>query len=242
MINNTSDGRVSSLERIASINHVDGFDPSVFAVDYTDLNTGEMRKRLPIMPLLAWFRLVFPEGKIAVSVTEGQECFIANAKIYPSYKDSPDSYIGEATVSRGHCADKPTVSPREWAQTAAIGVALRNAGFGLQFGMVGDEFLPASPDVTNNETGFRPDTESDTVTVTSPTVLQMEQEPTLEEKAKAAMLLPCPISKYSGKTMGDVLLLDPGAIKWIAEKFSKDEKIRAGAAAICEYAADQAAD
>ena len=140
MSQNNPIDKSSGMELIATINHVDGFDPSAFAVDYTDLNTGEVRKRLPIMPMLAWFRLKYPEGKIAVSVKPLKDCFEATAKIYPSYKDSPDAYIGEATASRGYCADKPSVSPREWAQTAAIGIALRNAGFGLQFGMVGDDF------------------------------------------------------------------------------------------------------
>ena len=51
-----------------------------------------------------------------------------------------DQFLAEATASRGYLPDKPTVSPREWAQTAAVGIALRNAGFGLQFGAAGDSF------------------------------------------------------------------------------------------------------
>ncbi len=30
--------------------------------------------------------------------------------------------------------------PKEWAQTAAVGIALRNADFGLQFGAAGDVY------------------------------------------------------------------------------------------------------
>ena len=55
--------------------------------------------------------------------------------LYTSYKDPVEYYLAEATASRGVSADKPSVSPREWAQTAAVGIALRNAGFGLQFAM-----------------------------------------------------------------------------------------------------------
>ena len=54
-----------------TIHKVEGFDPSVYAIDYTDLNTGETRKRLPVMAQMTWFRLVYREGKIAVSVTAG---------------------------------------------------------------------------------------------------------------------------------------------------------------------------
>ena len=51
---------------IGNINKVEGFDPAPLAVDYTDLTSGETRKRLPVMAQLAWFRLKYPEGRIAV--------------------------------------------------------------------------------------------------------------------------------------------------------------------------------
>ena len=53
---------------LSTINKVEGFDPSVLAVEYIDLTTQEKRKRLPVMAQLAWFRLKHPEGKIAISV------------------------------------------------------------------------------------------------------------------------------------------------------------------------------
>ena len=34
---------------LEQINAVEGFDPRPFAVDYTDLGTGQTRKRLPVM-------------------------------------------------------------------------------------------------------------------------------------------------------------------------------------------------
>ena len=128
-----------------TIHQVTGFDPSVYAVLYTDLGTGETRKRLPVMAQMAWFRLVYPEGKIAVTVIPGQDCFVASARIYPSYKDPAECYLAEATASRSYDPAKPSVSPREWAQTAAVGIALRNAGFGLQFNAAGDDFMTQAP-------------------------------------------------------------------------------------------------
>ena len=113
------------LAKLDSIHKVEGFDPSPFAVDYTDLNTQETRKRLPVMIQMAWFRLKYPEGRIAIQVSPGKDCFVATARIYPSYKDPVDCYLAEATASRGPDASKPSVSPREWAQTAAVGIALR---------------------------------------------------------------------------------------------------------------------
>lgn len=69
MSQNAQNEKASALELIAKIHQVQGFDPAAFAVDYTDLNTGEVRKRLPIMPLLAWFRMVYTVGDKAGLVT-----------------------------------------------------------------------------------------------------------------------------------------------------------------------------
>ena len=77
--NNTAQNSV-----LNTIHKVEGFDPAAYAVPYVDLNTGETRKRLPVMAQMAWFRLVYREGKIAVSVTPGKDCFVATARVYPS--------------------------------------------------------------------------------------------------------------------------------------------------------------
>ena len=146
MSQNNSNDKTAMLAEIAKINAVEGFEPSVFAVDYTDLTTGEVRKRLPVMTQIAWFRMKYPEGKIAVSAVPNGDCFVATAKIYPSYKAGENEFLAEATASRAPAADKPSVSAREWAQTAAIGVALRNAGFGLQFSVAGEDFSELAPD------------------------------------------------------------------------------------------------
>ena len=134
----TNAAKTAALEAISKINAVEGFDPAPLAVQYDDLNSGESRKRLPVMVQMAWFRLKYPEGRVAISVSPGKDCFVATARVYHHFSDPPEQFLAEATASRGYLADKPGVSPREWAQTAAVGIALRNAGFGLQFGAVGE--------------------------------------------------------------------------------------------------------
>ena len=84
-----SNEKTAMLTKLATINQVEGFDPEVFAVEYTDLNTGETRKRLPVMAQMAWFRLKYPEGRIAIQVSPGKDCFVASARVYPSSKDAP---------------------------------------------------------------------------------------------------------------------------------------------------------
>lgn len=247
MSQNNSNDKQAMMAVIENINKVEGFDPAPFAVDYTDLNSQETRKRLPVMIQMAWFRLKYPEGKIAVTVTPAKDCFVATAKVYPKYNDPADCYLAEATASRGICEDKPSVSPREWAQTAAVGIALRNAGFGLQFAMAGEDFEQVAPD----ELGLMgtPQTDSGAV-VTNAEAATTEEEYTVidvpkkelsyEERLNNAMTVPCPISKYSGKTLGEVLREDPKALKWVAEKFTGSEEIKAAAKLICEYALQQA--
>ena len=47
MSQNNTNAKTAMLAKLDSIHKVEGFDPSPFAVDYTDLNTQETRKRLP---------------------------------------------------------------------------------------------------------------------------------------------------------------------------------------------------
>lgn len=63
MSQNNSNDKAAMLAKIEGINKVDGFDPTPFAVDYTDLETGEVRKRLPVMIQMAWFRMKYSRMK-----------------------------------------------------------------------------------------------------------------------------------------------------------------------------------
>ena len=53
--NNPSD-KSAILESLNSINQVEGFDPMLFAVEYTDMATGKSRKKIPVLIQIAWFR------------------------------------------------------------------------------------------------------------------------------------------------------------------------------------------
>ena len=236
-----SDNKTASMEMIGKINVVEGFDPEPFAVEYSDLNTSEKRKRLPVIYQMAWFRLRYPEGKIAVTVEPGKDCFVATARVYPSYKDSPDSFLAEATASRGYCKDKPSVSPREWAQTAAVGIALRNAGFGLQFGMAGEETMDDTiGELMSGSLAEDGDEVPTEVPFAGTEKEAAPQELTLEQQYEKAVEVRCPINKFKGKTLGDVLAMDPGALKWLAQKYTKDPEVQKAAQIICDYAMEQA--
>ena len=229
-------------EIIEKINAVEGFDPTVFAVDYTDSKTGETMKRLPVMIQIAWFKLKHPESKIAVQVTKEKEYFVAKARIYASYKDPVDCYLSEASASRTYSEDKPSVSPREWAQTAAIGIALRNAGFGLQFQIAGEDFDSVAPNeleqTSTSTESTVPDTDSSQNSKNEEpyTAEEYTAELTDEEKLEKAYQTPCPITKYSGKTLAEVLTVDPHALVWVANKYKGTPEISDAAKLICEHA------
>ena len=161
---------------------------------------------------------------------------------------SIDQYLAEATASRGYLPDKPTVSPREWAQTAAIGRALQYAGFGLQFAAAGDAFdMPAVDELSgivwSGEESPQDLPElggaSANMHMTMPMPTPAAQTPV--DPLEKAMSTPCPISKYSGKTLGDVLREDPKALVWVANKFQGDPEISAAAKLICEQSMEESA-
>ncbi len=243
--NSNENKKAEMLAKISNINKVEGFDPSPFVMDFTDLATGESHKRLPVMTQIAWFRMKYPEGRLAVQVSVSKDCFVATARVYTSYKDPVDAYLAEASVSRGFCQDKPSVSPREWAQTAALGVALRNAGFGLQFEMAGDDY----PDIAANEfegtfknDSTLPETDGSTEEPIQEKINITEQpkELSLEEKVQIAMAIPCPLQKHAGRTLGDLVSVDPNFLKYLAEKYQRDEKVSIAAKLICDYIYDNA--
>jgi len=223
----------AALAKISAINAVEDFDPAPLAVDYTDMNTGETRKRLPVMAQVAWFRLKYPDGRFTISVTPGPDCFVAVARVYKNYMDPVDCFLSEASASRGYLSDKPTVSPREWAQTAALGIALRNAGFGLQFHAVGESFDEPAVDELGQLIEPQPSSgdrdESYQASEAAP-------EQSAEDPFERAKKMLCPIQKHFDKTLGDLIKLDPGALVWIANKYTGRPEVSAAAKLICDHA------
>jgi|GEM_PF-239872 len=263
---NNGQANEAALLLINKINAVEGFDPATLAVEYGNLNDGSKRYRLPVMAQMAWFRLKYPEGRISVSVKPVKEYFVAEARVYANYKDSVECYLAEGSASRGAVADKPTVSPREWSQTAAIGIALRNAGFGLQFSIAGDSFednalnefpfsgendspdsaddtassekaAPSVSEIKSSQINTQAKTPSDE-TVQLQVLSPAQSEITPLEKALTAL---CPIAKHKDKTLGDMVRIDPSAVAYVAKNAGKyGDEIAGFAKLICEEALKQA--
>ena len=244
MSQNVSNDKQKMLTMIDGINKVEGFDPYPLAIDIADLNSSESRKHLPVVVQIAWFRMKYPEGKISTTVTRDQDYYVATSRVYPSYNEGGEAYLAEGTAARKYNAEMPSVNPREWAQTASVGIALRNAGFGLQFALAGEDIEPtplysgSEKPVDSSGAVSGAEVNADEYSAAEPPAPPAEL--TMEEKYARALMVPCPITKYSGKTWGEVVTFDPRAIRWCAESFQGDPAVSDAAKVIIEYAVQQA--
>ncbi len=134
-------------EAVAALNRVEGFNPIELARTISKENQEE-QLYLDVKYRKLWFRLVHPLGKIIsriVNYTENMA--LVEARIYLDKCDAVDNYISNS-FSQKFRSDDPQFGDKflEMAETAAIGRALADAGFGVQFADVGEENDPAQVD------------------------------------------------------------------------------------------------
>ena len=134
-------------ETVAALNRVEGFNPMELARTLTKEGQ-EDQLYLDVKYRKLWFRLVHPLGKIVSSIRSFTENMaIVEARIYLDKCDAEENYIANAFSQRFRTND-PNFGDKflEMAETAAVGRALSDAGFGLQFADVGEENDPMQVD------------------------------------------------------------------------------------------------
>ena len=129
---------VNEMTAISELNRVEGFDPTKFMRRLTEVDeNGQQNDRmyLEVAYRKLWFRLKHPEGAIRKFICEVNDQFaIMEARVYLDRRDPEESYIANAIVKRYfHPEDKLGDKYLEIAETAAVGRALADAGFGIQF-------------------------------------------------------------------------------------------------------------
>ena len=129
---------VNEMTAISELNRVEGFDPTKFMRRLTEVDeNGQPSERmyLEVAYRKLWFRLKHPEGAIRKFIREVNDQFaIMEARVYLDRRDPEESYIANAIVKRYfHPEDKLGDKYLEIAETAAVGRALADAGFGIQF-------------------------------------------------------------------------------------------------------------
>ena len=124
----------SDCAAVGQLNHVDGFDPQKYMrVIQTD--DGGQGLYLDVKYRKLWFRLKHPMGKIKkLFHTLNEQVAICEARVYLSKDDGEEQYVGSGFAQRYFKPnDRMGEHYVENAETAAIGRALAEAGFGSQF-------------------------------------------------------------------------------------------------------------
>ena len=70
---------------------------------------------------------------------------------------------------------------------------------------------------------------------------QPKKELTAEEKYQKALDTECTVSKYRGKKMSEILMLDANFLNWLVNKYQYQDVNKEAAQVICEYASKQVA-
>lgn len=140
------------VEGIRNLNKVEGFDPRKYMrVIQQEGQSGKYYLDVAFRKL--WFRLKYPEGKIVKKILKlTDQVAIVEARVYLNKNDAEENFISNALAQKYMTADGQFGNKYvELAETAAVGRALSDAGFGLQFA---DKEEDIDPEVT--EAPFEP--------------------------------------------------------------------------------------
>lgn len=134
------------VTEIRNLNKVEGFDPRKYMrVIQQEGQAGKYYLDVAFRKL--WFRLKYPEGKIVKKILKlTDQVAIVEARVYLNRNDAEENFISDALAQKYMTADGQFGNKFvELAETAAVGRALSDAGFGLQFA---DKEEDIDPEVT----------------------------------------------------------------------------------------------
>lgn len=134
------------VEEIRNLNKVEGFDPRRYMrIIEQEGRTGKYYLDVAFRKL--WFRLKYPEGKIVKKILKlTDQVAIVEARVYLHRNDAEENFIANALAQKYRTEDGQFGNKFvELAETAAVGRALSDAGFGLQFA---DKEEDIDPEVT----------------------------------------------------------------------------------------------
>lgn len=240
---------VNNMEVINNLNKVEGFEPAAFLRRLTGEN-GEEQFYLDVKYRKLWFRLKYPTGKITKRIVKLENEFaIIESKVYLDRNDPADAYVSCAMAQRWRKDDDSYgLKYVETAETAAVGRALADAGFGIQFAEPGEEQdmnpvdapitmpegvmedsdveLPDEPPKKAEKKEKKASGKKKTELDESMSVEKLMEIMTLEE-AKNVVI---PFGSNSGKTMGQICIYSPKSINWYVDSYrGKNNILRAAA-------------
>lgn len=122
------------VKEVKNLNGVEGFDPRKY-MRIIQEEGGRVTYYLDVAFRKLWFRLKYPEGKIVKKILKlTEQVAIVEAKVYLNRSDGEENFVANAFAQKYFSAEDMFGSKYvELAETAAVGRALTDAGFGLQF-------------------------------------------------------------------------------------------------------------
>ena len=127
-------GMYDEVKEVKNLNRVEGFDPRKY-MRIIQEEGGKVTYYLDVAFRKLWFRLKYPEGKVVKKILKlTDQVVIVEAKVYLNRSDAEENFVANAFAQKFFFAEDTFGSKYvELAETAAVGRALTDAGFGLQF-------------------------------------------------------------------------------------------------------------
>lgn len=237
------------VEVVRSLNYVEGFDPRKFMRLIQE--EGQINKYyLDVAYRKLWFRLKYPDGKIETKMLKlTEQTAVIGAWIYVDHKDPENAFIANGIAQR-NVSDDPQFGMHyvELAETAAVGRALSNAGFGSQFVDMEGDIDPMLTEAPIEQNVFQNAKEVITQSTAAPEAVKPaitkempveEIYPLLDQAAAASVVIQ--MGCHKGKTLGQVALERPGALEWYVNTYNgPDNLLRAASKYLMDHALGQA--
>ena len=121
-------------EMVKQLNRVEGFEPKDYLRE--EKNEDGISYYLDTKYRLLWFRLKFPQGKLVkIPKTLNKDYATFEVRVYADRNDAEENFLANGFASRykDDANEKFGLNFVESAETAALGRALKDAGFGTQF-------------------------------------------------------------------------------------------------------------
>lgn len=262
-----SEVMTNNMAIINGLNAVEGFDPAAFLRKLQG-EAGEEQLYLDVKYRKLWFRLKYPLGKITKRIIKLENDYaIIESRVYLDRNDPEDSYISCAMAQRWRTEDDAYGKKYvESAETAAVGRALADAGFGIQFSEPGEERDPNPVDapvtVPKTSENYLPPEDDDPLPEQPAPQMKKANGGARNEKSRSkdskkeelsedmsvdelmkkmtlddAKAYVIPIGVYKGKTIGELCLEKPNAMTWYVESYGgKNNLLRAAAKILLDAA------
>lgn len=257
MSNNTEKNNISKNVRVVA-NLVEGYNPLDFVRIILN-SDGTQGYYLDVKDRKAWFRAVYPKGRIVTEIrTIDEKKAIVECKIYEDTGTPQDEFLANGYAQK-FCDVLNPFSQQylECAETAAIGRALASAGFNIQGGASDDDdgnSLVDAPVDTGSNPPSQGQTESPSPESPAQAPIKPEASPSAPQQPpthlpgekgeipvevivqtmtlEQAMGVIVPFKNHRGKTLGQVATEKPDTVDYILKSDGykgPDNRLRAAA-------------